>query len=81
MPPYCTAIFCAGGVAERASVMSDTPEEPKFVRHAKLFELLRQENLAMSQSKARPQPVAERKMSEQELLSRALGSLNPSTDR
>ncbi|MEL7257592.1 MAG: hypothetical protein AAFN80_07070 [Pseudomonadota bacterium] len=57
--------------------MSDEQEEPTFVRHAKLFELLRQENIATQHTIPAAHPVEERQMSEQELLSRALGSLNP----
>ncbi len=59
--------------------MSDEQTEPTFVRHAKLFELLRQENIAMEQIRKSAPPVQEPQMSEQELLSRALGSLNPSS--
>lgn len=57
--------------------MSDQKKEPEFVRHARLFELLRQENIATEHAKHTAQPVPEPQMSEQELLARALGSLNP----
>ena len=56
---------------------NDGQDEPTFVRHAKLFELLRQENVATLQAQKAAPAVQERPMSEQELLSRALGSLNP----
>lgn len=74
--------------------MNNSTEEPKYVRHARLFELLRQENIAGSGGMASSKPQAtivlpteqggrphkERVFEEQMMITRALASLTPKSD-